>query len=93
MAGPGGKRAGAGRKPGVPNKATRDLKALAQRYDSEAVASLVSVMRDCHDVKETGARVRAAELLLAYGHGRPKQQVDATVDGPITVVIRQFTPD
>ena len=57
-----------GRKPGVPNKATRELKELAQPYAPEAIATLREIMQ--HGATEA-ARVAAARELLDRGYGRP----------------------
>ena len=75
MAGHGGARPGAGRPAGQPNKATRELKTLAQEYTSEAIKALAEVMRD--KTAPAIARVKAAEALLDRGHGKPTQQVEA----------------
>lgn len=66
-----GERRG-GRVKGVPNKATRDIKAVAGEYTTEAVDTLVSVMRDGQSEK---ARVSAAKELLDRAHGRPAQAI------------------
>jgi hypothetical protein len=57
-----------GRKPGVPNKATRELKELAQPYALEAIQTLREIME--HGETEA-ARVAAARELLDRGYGRP----------------------
>jgi len=76
----GGKRVGSGRKPGVKNKATIDLKKVAEPYSKEAVEVLVSIMRD----KEVPAttRVQAADKLLDRAHGKPAIAIgiDAEID-------------
>jgi hypothetical protein len=67
-----------GRKPGVPNKATRELKELAQPYAPEAINTLREIM--AHG-KTEAARVAAARELLDRGYGRPVgsgTQVNAT---------------
>jgi hypothetical protein len=79
-----GERRG-GRRKGTPNKSTqiagRDLKALAQEYTDEAVLSLASIMRT--KGATDSARVKASEILLAYGHGRPTQKID--LDAKLTL--------
>src|SRR5712664_3987880 len=60
----GGKRAGAGRKPGVPNKASRELKELAREYTEEAVGALVRVLRD----KEARRRPEAERRRSLFEH-------------------------
>lgn len=57
----GGRRPGSGRKLGVKNKATIDLKKIAEPYSKEAVGVLVEVMRDKEAPPAT--RVQAADKL------------------------------
>jgi hypothetical protein len=79
----GGKRQGSGRKPGVPNKSTAELKALAQAYGPAAIELLAKVMKTGSN--ET-VRIAAARELLDRGYGRPVQQVAGDPDGePVTV--------
>jgi hypothetical protein len=73
----GGRRAGAGRKAGTPNKSTRELKALAGDYTERAVKTLVTVMEDPE--APPAARVAAADKLLDRGHGRPAVTVEANI--------------
>lgn len=51
---------------------------LAQDRSSEAMQVLLDIMLESGDPK---ARIKAAELVLAYGLGRPTQVVDAKVTG------------
>ena len=76
----GGKRLGSGRKPGSKNKATIDLKAMAQPYSKEAIGVLVEIMRD--EEAPATVRVNAADKLLDRGHGKPAVaiEVDAAID-------------
>lgn len=77
----GGKRPGAGRKKGVPNKATADVKAAAQVYTSKAIKVLATIM---DDTKQAGAaRVAAANAILDRGYGKPTQAVSH--GGQVTV--------
>lgn len=69
----GGKRPGAGRKAGIPNKSTGELKAHAQQYTPEAIDFLVSVMRNAE--APFPARVSAANSVLDRGHGKPAQAI------------------
>ena len=71
----GGRRPGAGRKKGTPNKATVSLKSMAGAYSAEAVNVLVKVMRDPES--PPAVKVQAADKLLAYGHGRPAITIEA----------------
>lgn len=59
-----------GRVKGVPNKATAQLKALAQRHTSEALKTLAKIMKGGDS---DSARVSAAKELLDRGYGKPAQ--------------------
>lgn len=67
-----------GRKKGVPNKATADVKALAQEYGPQAISVLVTLMAGASSDQ---AKVAAARELLDRGYGKPSQHlgVDANV--------------
>jgi len=71
-----GKKTG-GRKIGSLNKATADVKALAQQYTPDAIKTLSSIMND----KEAppAARIQAASALLDRGYGKPSQHIEAIV--------------
>jgi hypothetical protein len=65
-----------GRAKGTPNKATADIRALAQEYTAEALEGLVTLMRSAQSEQ---AKVAAIKELLDRGHGRsmlPVQQVE-----------------
>lgn len=68
----GGARPGAGRKPGVPNKATAEIREAAQQYTTQALETLAQVMQTGES--ET-ARVSAANSILDRAYGRPAQAV------------------
>jgi hypothetical protein len=68
---PGG-NAGKGRPKGAPNKATRELRALASEYTEQALLALAEVMGD--GSAPHAARVHAATALLDRGHGKPRQE-------------------
>ena len=73
----GGKREGAGRKKGVPNKATASLRDIAREYTQEALLALVSVLRD-----ESGAaKVAAAREILDRGYGKATTVLAGDPDG------------
>lgn len=67
----GGKREGAGRPKGVPNKATVIVKEAAQAFTADAISTLADIMRSPEH--PAAARVSAANALLDRGHGKPKQ--------------------
>jgi hypothetical protein len=52
---------------------------MARQHTAEAIATLVACL------KLRGERVPAATVLLAYGYGKPIQQVDANVNAMVTV--------
>jgi hypothetical protein len=73
-----GERRG-GRKKGTPNKATADVKEAAQAFTEDAIKTLAEIMRSSEH--PAAARVSAANALLDRGHGKPKQAVEAEVNG------------
>lgn len=74
----GGKRDGAGRPPGAQNKATSDVREIAQSFTRSAVATLAVIMRDKN--QPAAARVSAATAILDRGHGKAKQPVEHELD-------------
>lgn len=85
----GGRREGAGRPAGAPNKATREqgarLSELAKSYTDIAFSTLVDVaMNGSSDT----ARIAAANSILDRGYGRPKADLEEVVDLPAIVIQR-----
>jgi hypothetical protein len=74
MSSRGGKREGAGRPSGSPNRATLDMKSrlsmLAREYTWQAFDTLVDV---AENGKSETARIAAATALLDRGFGRPRE--------------------
>ena len=64
----GGKRPGAGRKKGSPNKLTAEVKAQAMAH---ALAALENLGRLSIGAESENAQIAAANLLLNRGFGRP----------------------
>lgn len=65
-----------GRKLGVPNKATKDIRALAQKYTDKAIKRLARIAES----GETEAvQVAAIKELLDRGHGKAKQPLEHDV--------------
>ena len=74
MAGRGskpGERRG-GRKKGTPNKATADIKALAQKHGKDAIAKLVKLLKS----EDERVVVAAVKELLDRGYGKPAQALE-----------------
>jgi hypothetical protein len=74
---PGERRVG--RKPGVPNIATREIKAAAQLYGEEAIERLVALMRS----EDPNVALKAANALLDRAYGRPAQTLQTDPEQPL----------
>jgi hypothetical protein len=77
----GGSRPGAGRKPGVRNKVTIELKEAAKIYTADALKVLVQVAKRG---KSESARVAAASAILDRGYGKPKQEIAGDLNVSMT---------
>ena len=75
----GGRREGAGRPKGVPNKATASIKDASREYTEEALQVLAKVMADKD--QPAAARVSAANSLLDRGYGKPSTVLAGDEDG------------
>src|SRR5688500_11290469 len=82
----GGKRPGAGRPLGSPNKITRPIKELASDYSESSIAKLVE-LRDYAESEQV--RLQASIAILDSAHGRPRQEIDLTKDDRIVVVVNR----
>jgi hypothetical protein len=71
----GGKRPNSGRKPGVPNKSTFELKKAASVYGEETLNKLVSIVRN--EETPLNVAVAACKEILDRGFGRPAITIDA----------------
>lgn len=81
----GGKRAGAGRKPGsVITKAKRDLATAAKKYAPAALKTLAEIAAKG---ESESARVQAAVAILDRAYGKPPQALEHTGGdgGPIMI--------
>ena len=76
----GGKRPGAGRPPGSPNKVTASVREAAQVHSDEAVNTLAAIMKD--GKAPAIARIAASNAILDRAHGRPHQSVEVA-GGPM----------
>src|SRR5688500_11877843 len=82
----GGKRPGAGRPLGSPNKITRPIKELASDFSESSIAKLVE-LRDHAESEQV--RVQASIAILDRAHGRRRQEIDLTRDNQITVIVNR----
>lgn len=75
MAGTGGKREGAGRKP-----LSDEIKGftLAQPHVEDAFRVLAEIMID--EVKRPSDRIASAKILIEYGCGKPKEHVEQDIN-------------
>lgn len=83
----GGRREGAGRPSGAPNKITRPVKELAASYGPASIARLVQ-LRDGAESEQV--RFAAAKELLDRAYGRPRQEIDVKHEA-VTVIVRRET--
>jgi hypothetical protein len=72
---------------GTPNKATAEIRALAQ---SLAPAALAELARLASEAKSEAARIAACVHLLDRAYGKPSQPVTDATDGPLVVVVRKI---
>lgn len=72
-----------GRKKGVGNKSTADVKAIAQCYAPAAIAELARLSTKAES--ET-ARVSAIDKLLDRAYGRPAQVIAGDKENPVEVI-------
>lgn len=85
---PKGTRIG-GRQKGTPNKAGRDLRAIAQKYTPEAIELLVQTMRK----GEMPFALTAANSLLDRGHGKPAPALPAPPGAQVNAVVYSWLSD
>lgn len=92
---------GQGRPKGIPNKATAEIKALAQTYGPAAIMRLAEMAGFAVD--ENGNKLKAAESeqaqiaatkeLLDRGYGKSTQPIAGPDDGPIVAeVVYRWAP-
>jgi hypothetical protein len=91
----GGRREGAGRPKGTPNKATREQKVrlsdLARMHCDSAMAALVNILENG---QSESARIAAAIAILDRGYGRPLNanptQMMPTQEDPFAGLLEDF---
>ena len=88
-----GERRG-GRQRGTLNRATADVKRLAEVYSHAAIQTLAAVMHN--DQADVRARIAAANALLDRAHGRPAQAITGADGGAfemqVAKVVHVHTP-
>lgn len=81
--------------PGGRSKTTKQLAKLAREYTDEALATVVSIMRD--EGNKPIDRLRAADIILDRGYGKAKQKIeleDAALAGPVLAdVVAELVSD
>ena len=77
MPGRGGKRPGAGRPPGVPNKTTAELREVAAEYGPAAISKLAAMagLTGTPAAESEQTRLGALRELLDRGFGRATQHI------------------
>lgn len=83
-----GERRG-GRQKGTLNKATREIKEIAQKYGAEAIDVLVKIMRSSEN---EASRVSAIKELLDRGYGKASQPLSNDADNPLPPIYYMGVP-
>lgn len=81
----GGARLGAGRKAGVPNKASGEAKELARAWGPAAIkkaAEMAGLIKDKPGAESESARMMAINTLLDRAYGKATQVIAGEEDGP-----------
>lgn len=79
----GGARPGAGRKKGVPNKATADVKAMARLYVPDALKELARLSLEAESEQ---ARVSAIKEIMDRAYGKATTMIGGDVENPLQVI-------
>ncbi|MBX3325160.1 MAG: hypothetical protein U0223_07475 [Nitrospira sp.] len=88
--GRGGKRPGAGRPLGSPNKLTRPLKEAAA-LEGEACLNALVRLRDHAESEQV--QLAAATAILDRGFGRPRQDVSVSEEERVTIIVNRHLDD
>ena len=78
----GGKRPGAGRKKGIPNKSTADVKAAALQYAPGALKRLAYLYENAGSEQ---AQVSACKEILDRAYGKSPQAIVGDPNAPVEV--------
>jgi hypothetical protein len=85
----GGKRDGAGRKAGVPNKRTQEKVAAIEASGLTPLDYMLSVLRD--ELLDRETRLEAAKSAAPYVHAKlASVDTKLSTDGPLTIEIVRF---
>lgn len=74
----GGKREGAGRKAGIPNKSSSEIKAIARQYGPDALkeaARLAGLVKGQPPAESEQARLKAIDIVLDRAYGKAAQAI------------------
>ena len=83
----GSKPPGSGRQKGTPNRVTREVRDIASKYTQRAVKQAWALATAA---KNQDTQLKALELILAYGHGRPSQTtLVGGVDDPVRLQVQR----
>lgn len=73
-----------GRIAGTPNKATADVKALAQKHGQAAIAEAVRIMKSSDSDQ---ARMIAVREILDRAYGKATQPLSSDPDNPVKTIM------
>lgn len=77
---------------GTPKKSTTEdlrLDSLARAYTNQAILIIGGIMQNGEETN----RIRAAEMLLDRGWGKPKTDNNHTISGEVRVILRKMLDD
>ena len=80
---------GSGRKPGTPNKCTREIREIAQKHGQKAMRKLVALMKSPNEA----TALKAAIELLDRGYGRPVTPSELSGPGGAPIRTEDVTPE
>jgi hypothetical protein len=92
--GHGGRREGAGRKPGIPNRCTTEIRLVAQQHGPAIIAKLAELAGVVPGIaaESQGVQVAAMKELLDRGYGRATQPLTGDAEKPLTAILFEWAP-